>query len=252
MTPTGTDPTLVTQREAWERRPLVRDLYTSWYARIVAELSAQDGSTIELGCGIGSFKEFFPGAVATDVCETPWSEEVIDAQSLPWPDAVIANLVMVDVLHHLPDPMRFLREAARVLVPRGRLVMVEPFCSPVSRALYDAFHHEPVDMRADPFSGHMASSEDPWDANSALPTLIFWRGLERFREHHPELLVVTRERLAWLLYPLSGGFSRPRLAPYRLGRVLHGLEEALPLERLAAFRCLVTLEKRPQDSPRMS
>jgi SAM-dependent methyltransferase len=236
--------TLLEQREAWERRPLLRELYTEWYRWMADELSAAEGPTVELGAGIGTFKEFLPQVVGTDVLETPWADEVVDAQKLPYSDASIANVVMFDVLHHLPAPLRCMSEVERVLLPGGRVVMVEPFCSPVSRLLYRVFHHEPVELGVDPFSEETHSSADPWDANTALPTLIFWRGLERFRQRHPDLHVIRRERFAWLLYPLSGGFSGRRLVPYRMGGVVRRLEATLPLSALAGLRCLVVLEKR--------
>ena len=232
------------QRAAWERRPLVRELYRGWYRRMGAELSAVEGPTIELGCGIGSLKEVVPEVVATDVLPTRWAEQVVDATELPYVDGSVANLVLVDVLHHLPAPLRCLEEARRVLRPGGRMVLLEPFCSPLSRPLWKRLHHEPVTDDVDPFSDASQSGEDPWDANTALPTLIFWRDLERFQRRFPELEVVARRRLAWLVYPLSGGFSGRQLAPYRLRRLLRRLEDALPLEGLAAFRCLVTLERR--------
>lgn len=242
--PVVADHTLQEQRQAWGERPLVRRLYTSWYERIVQQLARVDGPTVELGSGIGTFKEHYPRAIATDLFESPWAEQVVDAQDLPYGRSSVANLVMVDVLHHLPDPVRSLGEAACVLRPGGRVVMVEPFCSPVSTRLWKAFHHEPVDFDADPFAGRLAVGDDPWDSNTATPTIIFWRRLEDFRRRCPELELVTRDRFAWLVYPLSGGFSGRRLVPPRLERAMTAVERLIPLEPLAALRCLVTVEKR--------
>jgi SAM-dependent methyltransferase len=240
----GAELTLQAQAEAWEARPLVRALYRDWYARMAKQMSSVHGPTIELGCGIGSFKEFMPGLVATDLIDSPWAEKVVDARDLPYADESVANLVMVDVIHHLPEPLKCLAEAQRVLVPGGRLVALEPFCSPLSRPLWKRFHHEPVDVSARPFADTPQSRDDPWDANTALPTLLFWRDLEDLRRRLPRLHVVTRERLAWLVYPLSGGFSGRALVPSAIARPLLRLETILPLNRVAAFRCLVTLEKR--------
>jgi hypothetical protein len=130
-----------------------------------------------------------------------------------------------------------------VLAPGGRLVALEPFCSPLSKVAYARLHEEHLDASVDPFAGAQ-SGGDPWDANIALPTLLFWRDLDRLRQELPGLELVGRERLAWLVYPLSGGFSgRPLLTP-RIGAALRRVEAVLPFERLAAFRCLVTLERR--------
>lgn len=240
--------TLEAQRRAWETRPVVRALYGRWYAQIGDELAPADGPTVELGCGIGSLKEQLPDVVATDVLPTPWTDEVVDAMALPYGDGTVGNLVMVDVFHHLPDPSAFLAEAQRVLMPGGRLVMVEPYCSPVSTRLYDWFHHEPVDLGVDPFSSAPQSQDDPWDANEALPTLAFFRQAERFERLFPGLAIHRRELMEWLCYPLSGGFSGRQLLPLRLLGVLSRLEAAIPLERVAALRCMVSVERRPSTT----
>jgi SAM-dependent methyltransferase len=234
------------QRAAWERRPLLRTIYAEWFDRIAHQLSPVDGPTVELGCGIGAFKEFRPETVATDVMATPWAEAVVDAQQLPYADSSVANLVLIDVLHHLPQPRRFLADAERALRPGGRVVMVEPYCSPISTPLYKVFHFERTDLRSDPFRDEAQSDSDPFESNQALPTLIFWRHLERFRALHPRLEVVRRERFALVAYPLSGGFTGRQLVPHRLFGILRLAERLLrPFAPLAAFRCLVALEKRP-------
>jgi SAM-dependent methyltransferase len=237
--------TLQAQRAAWDRRPLLRLLYRDWFRRIERELSAMPGPTVELGAGIGAFKEFRPETVSTDALPSAWADAVVDAEELPYDDGSVANLVMVDVFHHLPRPGRFLSEAGRALAPGGRVVMVEPYCSPVSTPLYRRFHQERTDLSADPFGGDALSSDEPFEGNQALPTLVFWRGLERYRAAHPELEVTHRERLALLAYPLSGGFTRRPLVPPRVGRALLAAERGLAFAApLMAFRCLVTLELR--------
>src|ERR671922_22176 len=65
--------TLAVQRRAWAERPLVRDLYRSWFRRVERRLSRVEGPTVELGSGIGTFKEFMPDVVATDVVPTEWA-----------------------------------------------------------------------------------------------------------------------------------------------------------------------------------
>jgi len=199
---------------------------------------------VELGAGIGHFRDVVPDVVLTDVEPTPWADEVVDAEALPCADRSLANLVLVDVFHHLARPARFLDEARRVLAPEGRVLILDPYCSPLSTILYKRFHHERTDLSAAPFDADQQVAGAPLESNQARATLAFFRHADDLARRWPELRLAERRRLALLLYPLSGGFSRPPLAPAPLVPTLRLLERALaPLAPLAAFRCLVVLER---------
>ncbi len=237
--------TLREQEQAWQERPLVRRLYLEWYRALVERLSDVDGVSVELGSGIGRLREVAgTRVVLTDVEPTPWSDEAVDALHLPYADGSLANIVMLDVFHHLADPARFLDEAERTLASGGRLLLIEPYCSPISTPLYRGFHQERTDTSADPFAVDPEIAEAAFDSNQALPTLIFFRQLSELHRRWSTLRVVERKRFSFFLYPLSGGFTRrPLLRPrlYPVGRLI---ERALgPLAPLLAFRCLVVLEK---------
>jgi len=237
--------TLRAQEDAWTQRPLVRRLYREWYATIVDRLAEVPGLSIEIGSGIGRLREVAGSRVTlTDVEETPWAEAQVDALALPYDDATLANIVMLDVFHHLADPARFLDEADRTLQDGGRVVMVEPYCSTVSTPLYKRFHAERTELDVDPFAKDSEIAQAAFSSNQALPTLVFFRQLDDFCRRWPNLHVLERDRFAFVLYPLSGGFSRRSLVPSALSRPLSSVERVLaPLAPMLAFRCLVVLEK---------
>jgi SAM-dependent methyltransferase len=234
--------TLREHERAWNERPLLRLIYRDWFGLMASRLARVPGETLELGSGIGQLREFVPGLVTSDVEPTPWAARVVDARALPYGDGELANIVMLDVYHHLPKPSAFLDEAHRALTPGGRVVMLEPYVSPLSQLVY-RLHHERLDLAADGFAE--SDSSDPLDANLAQTTLAFFRRRDEYTRRWPELPIVEERLLSFLVYPLSGGFTRRPLLPARLYGPLNTVERSLgPLLPLAAFRCLLVLERR--------
>jgi SAM-dependent methyltransferase len=242
--------TLRDHERAWNERPLLRRIYREWFVLMASRLSDVPGPTVELGSGIGQFRAFVPNLVTSDVEQTPWADLVVDAGSLPYADGELANVVMLDVFHHLPKPAAFLDEAARALAPGGRVVMVEPYVSTLSRAAY-LLHHERLELDADGFAE--TQSHDPLDANLAQTTLAFFRQRDDYADRWPELPIVEEAFFSFVVYPLSGGFTRRTLLPAAAYRPLSAVERAVAplLGRLAAFRCLIVLERAaPADRDR--
>lgn len=231
-------------RLTWEQKPLLRQIYNDMYDRIAA--SCVDGTTLEIGGGIGQFKSRFPDVIATDIQSAPWLDLVTDAQNLPFAASSIANIVMVDVLHHVEFPLLFLREADRVLRRGGRLVMAEPAITWGSSLFYRLLHHEPVRMSADPLTvGKPDAMRDPYDANQAIPTLLVSRERKRLAKLLPSLRFIKTEWFSLWVYPLSGGFKSWSLLSDRAGHFVLGLEKRLEpaLGRFIAFRLLTVMEK---------
>jgi SAM-dependent methyltransferase len=231
-------------RRTWDGKPVLRAIYGDYYRRIVAR--CRPGRTLEIGGGSGNLKDFLADVVSTDVLFAPWLDAVADAQALPFADGTLANIVMVDVLHHIPRPRAFLAEAARVLAPGGRVICVEPGITPVSWLLFKLMHHEPVVLGADPLAETALSSDNPYDSNQAIPTLLFGRHRARLERAFPQLRVVERRPLGLFAYPLSGGFKAWSLMPARAVAATHAVEDRLApvIGRLCAFRLLGVLEKR--------
>jgi SAM-dependent methyltransferase len=105
--------------------------------RFVLDRLPDAGKVLEIGCGAGKVLrtahahkprlELF-GTDVTDphVPATEFQFVRADATRLPFPDASMDRVLVVDVLEHVPDPAALLAEAARVVAPGGRLVAFVP------------------------------------------------------------------------------------------------------------------------------
>lgn len=230
-------------RVLWERKPVLRAIYTTWYKEIKEAL--KPGKTVELGGGSGNLKEYIPEIITSDLIPLPWLDLVLDAHALPIKDESIFNVVLFDVLHHLENPLYFFDEVIRALHPGGRVLLLEPYVSLASYPIYRFIHQEPLDMYHDPFElRELSPNRVPFDANQALATLFFFRYKRRFQETYPSLRLIRCRCLGFLAYPLSGGFDHPSLLP------LWALNSVLLIERflgflapILAFRLFVVLEK---------
>jgi SAM-dependent methyltransferase len=235
-------------RQAWAANPALRALYQRWYGRVRAELpDARLGRWIEIGSGPGLAQEIIPELELSDVVQAPWHAHQLAAEALPFGDGQVGALVLFDVLHHLRSPARFLTEATRVLAPGGRVVLCEPYVSPLSFPVYRFLHEEGCSLSVDPLSDAVApgSSGDPFEGNQAIPTSLFGRHRNELARRFPSLPLVKLERLAGPAYPASGGFSGRPLLPGPLFRALLAIEDRLPAFafRLIGFRLLAVLER---------
>ena len=106
------------------------------------------GTVLDIGCGHKTIKSCLDAGteyIGLDYYHTAvaWYGSQPDiyasATSLPLTNACIHNVLMLDVLEHIPDPVQCLREIHRVLQPRGKLIIQVPFLYPV--------HDQPLDFQ---------------------------------------------------------------------------------------------------------
>jgi len=236
----------IAHRGVWEQKETIRLLYRDFHRRLLDSCPA--GRVLDIGGGTAHIKDVRSDIVSTDILLFPGIDVVADAHRLPFPDESFMGVVMLDVLHHLERPIEFLEEASRVLKPGGRLAMIEPAMTTLARRFYDYFHAEPVDMDADPFADVAINPDrDPFDANQAIPTLLFATSAacRRVEEVIPSLRVRSVKWLSLFAYPMSGGFQSWSLMPAALVRPLLAFEEKVSeaVRRQIAFRMMVVLER---------
>jgi SAM-dependent methyltransferase len=206
----------------WDRKVLLRAIYEQWYRRIAEVL--RPGPIVEIGAGTGNFRRWLGrrDCWALDILPGRHVAVRADALHLPFADRSLANLVLIDTLHHLARPFDFLHQAARALRPGGRVILVEPYVSVWGWFVWKFLHHERVDFRRIEAIEEKAA----WEGNAAIPRWVLSR---RNRDRLP-LKITAMEYGECLTYPLSGGFSYRSLLPGPVLLRLRHLEQS-PLFR---------------------
>jgi SAM-dependent methyltransferase len=230
--------------EIWRQKPGLRAIYQDFYDRM-APVCAR-GLTLEIGGGIGNLKQRIPDLIATDIQFAPWLDCVADAHSLPFAANAFANIVMVDVLHHIQYSTIFFAEAERVLRPGGRIIMVEPAITFGSSLFYHYLHHEETRMSANPLvEGTADPARDPYESNQAIPTLLATRESDEFHRQFPNLRISRVDWFSFLAYPLSGGFKSWSLLSAGIVRHVLRAERAVEsvFARWVGFRMMIVIEK---------
>lgn len=234
-------------RRLWAGKPVLARVYEPWFELLLCEVP-RGGRVVEVGAGPGTLRSFArerrPDAawLATDLEPAPWNQVAADAGRLPLRSAAANSVLGLDVLHHLPDPRAFLAEAARVLVPGGRLALVEPWISALSWPVYRFFHEEDCRLSIDPWRP-FPPGKAGFDGDAALPWKIVracgaadWRG---FGFEPPRVM-----RLNAFGYLLSLGFREASLLPPGAARAANRFDRLTrPLAPLAAMRALVVWDK---------
>jgi SAM-dependent methyltransferase len=237
---------------AWQRKPLLREIYDGFYRRIAAHLPTADlGPVVEIGSGMGNIKRVIPHCITTDLFPNAWLDRQENAYALSYADRSLGAVVLFDVFHHLRYPGTVLRELHRVLNPGGKVILFEPDMGLFGRLVYGKFHHEPLALR-DPITWDAPAGFEPqshgYYAAQGNAHRVFVRG------ERPGSLdgwtIAHIERHPDLSYVASGGFAGPQLYP-RIFLPLLRLVDLLarPLPGAFSTRLLVVLEKNANRTP---
>ena len=213
----GDDVDISRKRRIWEYEEILRNIYFSWYNKIKKYIKA--GRCLEVGSGIGNFKDFFPDILALDIIPSEYIDICTDARCLPFMSNCFDTIVCIDTLHHIVGYTHFLKDALRTLKKKGRLILFEPYNSLVSSFLRKKFHYE--DTSKYPLAQMVIEN-----AKNIGFSLIFSDYLEFFA------------------YPLSGGFFKKNIVPLKMIRVLYSLERTLSVfKSICAFKYMAIFEK---------
>ncbi len=237
---------IVVHHEIIKTKPLLRAAYLRWYREIVMayrKIESMSGDVVEIGSGAGFLDQLIPELIKTDVVPNPFASKIINAMNLDFRDGQLKAIFLVSVLHHIPDPARFLAEAERCLKPGGRLVMIEPNNSWIERALCKVLdHYEYFDDTIKDWKNK--SSNIMTNANLAIPWVIFVRDRVVFERQFPHLRIQNIRHHTFLSYLISGGMVYRSFLPSFAAPLVNGFEDLLtPMMKILGMSMTIDIEK---------
>jgi SAM-dependent methyltransferase len=241
---------LLRHRSVWQKKTSVRFIYKKEFFPRLRDNCVPGKRTLEIGGGPGFYKEFEPSVISSDFIVCPWHDLALDAQFIPCANNSLDNVVALDVLHHMDNPIAFLSEIERILRSGGRLVMIEPWISALGYIINKYMMPEDCDLDWKPGETFTKKAgkekKQPFEANSAFPFLLFTRFTNELEEIIPLMRIRKLETFSFLGYLLSMGFREVTLLPSRLCEPVSRIETMTrPLwKNFAALKVLIVMEKK--------
>jgi SAM-dependent methyltransferase len=200
------------------------------------EFGGQDlGAVLDVGCGDKPYRDCltYKSYIGIEVERSMNVDVLCDGGVLPFRDGCFDTVICIAVLEHVREPGRQMREMARVLKKRGRLIVVAPF--------FWNLHYEPNDYYRFTKYGlqhlFLKCNIDPDKtiplegkiglAHGLFADCVFRNVNKRFGQASRWVRVMLYQAillpLAVLLYPIAK-FEYGRDAPIKQGYLVTGLK----------------------------
>jgi SAM-dependent methyltransferase len=183
---------------------LLRKRY-SW----MNEYIKKDDHGVEMGAGTG-FSKFFINnkfLLLTDFSCHEWLDiKNVDALHTPFDDCSYDYVVTSNMIHHVPHPIKFLKEMKRILKPGGVLLIQDITASFFMRMILRLMRHEGYDFGVNVFDSLQicTDSNDLWSANCAISNLLF-DNREKFEKEVPSFKILKHDYSEFFIFLNSGG-----------------------------------------------
>lgn len=225
-----------------------------WYSKLFScQFEERDISTqnvLEVGSGTSPLKIFYPNTITSDILELNYLDLVFDCHNIDEvkgiPNDSLDMIVMTNVLHHLREPVLFLKKARTKLRKGGSIIITEPYFSWLSSPAYRFLHHEAVDSSIEVPELNDVKDSPLSSANVVLPHLLFYVKKDWLSPLTRFFRVETLGHFSCLSYFITGGISRRFLVPHMLFKLLFKFDMffAKCLPKLAASFFTIKLIKK--------
>ena len=133
---------------------------------------------LELGSGTCISKKFITNNnhKTSDLTDFDFLDyKNINAMDTGFNDEKFSKIISSNMIHHIPYPLKHLKEILRILKPGGFYIIQEVNCSIFCQIIIILMRHEGFDFTFNPLNENSPSSEinDLWASNNAVPNLIF-------------------------------------------------------------------------------
>ena len=200
--------------------------------------------TLEMGSGSSLLWEHIPELIRSNILLVKENDLVFSAFNIPFKDSSVGNIILINVLHHLQDPVAFFEEAERVLKPGGRVLISDPYMSLLSYPIWHYLHPENCDVKNIGFN--KSGDINPLiDANSATATNMFCNRGFSMSDRYDQLNLVEVQLHSKFFYWIAGGYNFPQFIPTFLNPLVELVEKFLsPLDKWLASFMYVIIEKK--------
>ena len=233
-------------RRTYQNKELIKIIYNDYYKNIKKNIYKSNIKKIlELGSGGGNIKKIIPKCITSDQFKNDNIDRIENIYKINFKKNSISNIILIDVFHHLQFPSLALKEIHRVLIKKGRIIMMEPAMGLIPRFVYKIFHYEPNGFNLKINWNHIPKkipSSNQYFAAQSLPWRAFFLKEFNLKSKYKIKLIKPFCDFTFLL---SGGYSYKALYPKFLYSFIKLIDKILTNISIKIFsaRMLIVLEK---------
>lgn len=239
---------LFRQRENILSNSGLRSYFSFLYEIVNQELETFD-SILEVGAGAAISEIFLKQPIVrTDIL--PFNEFNVlgdcAMERLPFKDSSFDAVLAFDSIHHSDQPSKAILELLRVIRKGGKIIIVEPFVSPLSYLPYKIFHYEETSWNFKEQGSIELSLRNlnPETGDQGVSRFVINQLSNRRSTNFPKL-IVSITYLSPFSFFATGGVSKPLKTPKIFVNFLIQVEKLIPnfIMKFLASRVILTITK---------